>query len=138
MWRRVGKVTRCGLAAIVKKRIDQESVVLASKHKLLKVQPSPRRAGLPGAASVVKVNANAQGLSANPLSLVCMPKYMDGEMSARCPRSVLDEDRELEIVIVDDEPSDDRSGYGYLAKSAEFVSATTGDFLMASHSGSDR
>jgi glycosyltransferase involved in cell wall biosynthesis len=54
------------------------------------------------------VNSNdAEGLPASPLISVCVPMYNNGATIVRCLRSVLDQDGEFEIVVVDDDSSDD-------------------------------
>ena len=54
------------------------------------------------------MNSNeAEGLPASLLISVCVPMYNNGATIARCLRSVLDQDGEFEIVVVDDDSSDD-------------------------------
>lgn len=54
------------------------------------------------------MNSNdAEGLPTSPLISVCVPMYNNGATIARCLRSVLDQDGEFEILVVDDNSSDD-------------------------------
>lgn len=46
-------------------------------------------------------------LSARPLISVCVPMYNNGATIARCLRSILDQDGDFEILVVDDCSSDD-------------------------------
>lgn len=50
---------------------------------------------------------DAKGFLGEPAISVCVPMYNNGKTIARCLRSVLDQDGEFEIVIVDDDSSDD-------------------------------
>lgn len=52
-------------------------------------------------------SGNAESLPASPLISVCVPMYNNGATIARCLRSVLDQDGEFEILVVDDDSSDD-------------------------------
>ena len=51
--------------------------------------------------------SNAESLSASPLISVCVPMYNNAATIKRCLRSVLDQDGEFEILVVDDDSSDD-------------------------------
>jgi glycosyltransferase involved in cell wall biosynthesis len=50
---------------------------------------------------------DSDGLSAGPLVSVCVPMCNNGATIARCLRSVLDQDAEFEVLVVDDDSSDD-------------------------------
>jgi glycosyltransferase involved in cell wall biosynthesis len=50
---------------------------------------------------------DAEGLPASPRVSVCVPMYNNGETIERCLRSILDQDGNFEILIVDDNSSDD-------------------------------
>ncbi len=54
----------------------------------------------------VSIN-NTHGSSAGPLISVCIPMYNNGSTIARCLRSILDQDGDFEIVVIDDSSSDD-------------------------------
>ena len=54
------------------------------------------------------MNSNdAAGSPANPVISVCVPMCNNGATIARCLRSVLDQEGEFEILVVDDDSSDD-------------------------------
>ena len=54
------------------------------------------------------INSTAiDALSAPPLISVCVPMYNNGATIARCLRSILDQDGDFEILVVDDCSSDD-------------------------------
>jgi glycosyltransferase involved in cell wall biosynthesis len=62
----------------------------------------------PGDTNVVSMNStHMDALSARPLISVCVPMYNNGATIARCLRSILDQDGDFEILVVDDCSSDD-------------------------------
>ena len=52
-------------------------------------------------------SSNAERLPARPLISVCIPMYNNAATIERCLRSVLDQDGEFELLVVDDDSSDD-------------------------------
>lgn len=50
---------------------------------------------------------NSNDTEASPLISVCVPMYNNGATIARCLRSVLEQGGEFEIVVIDDDSSDD-------------------------------
>jgi glycosyltransferase involved in cell wall biosynthesis len=62
----------------------------------------------PGDTNVVSMNStDIDALSAHPLISVCVPVYNNGATIARCLRSIVDQDGDFEILVVDDCSSDD-------------------------------
>lgn len=53
------------------------------------------------------MNSDAEGSPVNPLISVCVPMYNNGATIERCLRSILDQDAEYELIIVDDNSPDD-------------------------------
>lgn len=55
----------------------------------------------------VSVNSNAEGSPITPIISVCVPMYNNGATIERCLRSILDQDAEYELIVVDDNSPDD-------------------------------
>lgn len=53
------------------------------------------------------MNSNAEGSPVIPSISVCVPMYNNGATIERCLRSILDQDAEYELLVVDDNSSDD-------------------------------
>jgi glycosyltransferase involved in cell wall biosynthesis len=56
---------------------------------------------------VVAANFNTEGLTVPPLITVCVPMYNNSSTIERCLRSVLDQEADFEILVVDDGSCDD-------------------------------
>ncbi|SPM37073.1 hypothetical protein MRAB57_4916, partial [Mycobacterium rhizamassiliense] len=55
----------------------------------------------------VSVSSDADGAPVAPLISVCVPMYKNGATIERCLRSILDQDAEYELIVVDDNSPDD-------------------------------